>query len=99
MTEKFFQVLTDHIQAQTPDLNAGETILEFLYECYCQFNNLDDVQIKADFDALYENMNGMTLREMDKVIYPVCRLCHDHERSGLINGIMVGIRMRNELTE
>ncbi|RRD92947.1 hypothetical protein EII17_13385 [Clostridiales bacterium COT073_COT-073] len=63
MTEKFFQVLTDHIQAQTLDLNTGETILEFLYECYYQFNNLDDAQIKADFDALYENMNGMTLRE------------------------------------
>lgn len=44
-------------------------------------------------------MNGTILREMDKVIYPVCRLCHDHERSGFVNGIMVGIRMRNELTE
>lgn len=52
MTEKFFQILTDHIQTQTLDLNTVETILEFLYECYCQFNNLEDVQIKAALDTL-----------------------------------------------
>lgn len=99
MTKKFYQILTEHIQTQTPDLNTGETILEFLYECYCEYNNLNDTQIKTDFDALYEAMNGMTLREMDKVIYPVCCLCHDHERSGFINGIIVGVRLRDELTE
>ena len=45
MIEKFFQTLTEHIQKQTPDLNTGETILEFLYECYSEHNNLEDAQI------------------------------------------------------
>ena len=39
----------------------------------------------------------MSLRDMDKVIYPVCRLCRDHEKAGFIEGIKIGIRLRAEL--
>ena len=41
----------------------------------------------------------MPLREMDKVIYPVCKLCRDHEQAGFIEGIKVGIRLEQELTK
>ena len=56
-------------------------------------------QIKKDFHELYLAMNGKTLREMDEIIYPVCKLCRDHERSGFVEGIKVGIRLRQELTD
>ena len=59
---------------------------------------MDDAQIKADFNALYQAMNGMELQEMDKIIYPVCTLCRDHERAGFIEGIKVGIHLAQELT-
>ena len=36
---------------------------------------------------------------MDKVIYTVCTLCRDHERSGFIEGIKVGICLAEELLE
>lgn len=39
----------------------------------------------------------MPLKEMDKVIYPVCGLCRDHERSGFIAGIKIGIRLAEEI--
>ena len=42
-------------------------------------------------------MNGMTLRERDKIIYPVCRLCRDHEMAGFVEGIKVGIQLAQEL--
>ena len=58
MIEEFFQTLTEHIQKQTPDLNTGENILEFLYECYSEHNNLEDAQIKADFEAIYTSLCG-----------------------------------------
>lgn len=44
-------------------------------------------------------MNEMELREMDRIIYPVCRLCRDHEQSGFIEGIKIGILLHAELTE
>lgn len=55
--------------------------------------------IKENVNELYRLMNGMELREMDKIIYPVCTLCRDHQRSGFVEGVKVGIRLREELEE
>ena len=62
-------------------------------------NPYDNEQIKEDFNERYRLMNGMELREMDKIIYPVCTLCRDHERSGFIEGIKIGVLLQAELTE
>ena len=53
----------------------------------------------AEIAELYRQMNGMSLRDMDKVVYPVCKLCRDHEKAGFIEGIKVGIRLQAELIE
>lgn len=50
------------------------------------------------WDKVY-NIYGMPLREMDKVIYPVCKLCRNHEQVGFIEGIKVGMRLEQELTK
>ncbi len=57
----------------------------------------DNEQIKADFEELYRQMNGMPLREMDQILYPFCKLCRDHERSGFVEGIKLGILLTEEL--
>ena len=85
--------------ALSDGLNLGDadTVLEMLYECYNENHPYDNEEIKADFNELYRQMNGMSLKEMDKVIYPVCKLCRDHEKSGFVEGIKIGIRLANEL--
>ena len=94
--EKFLETLKRHIAEHPPNFGDGESVLTMLYECYSE-NNPDNEQIKADFDDLYQQMNGMTLQEMDKIIYPVCKLCRDHEQSGFREGVKVGIRLADEL--
>lgn len=42
-------------------------------------------------------MNGMTIWDMDKVIYPVCKLCRDHEKAGFFEGVKVGIHLATEI--
>ena len=74
----------------------AESFLAMLYECYDDLNGLDDKTIKADFDNLYQVMNGKSLQEMDEVLYPVCRLCRDHQRAGFIAGVKVGIQLAFE---
>ena len=37
-------------------------------------------------------MNGTPLREMDKIISPVCKLCRDHVWTGFVNGMKVGLK-------
>lgn len=71
-------------------------VLDVLFECYNEIYPFDDDQIKADFRALYAAMNDMELRQMDNIIYPVCTLCRDHERTGFVEGIRVGIRLAQE---
>ena len=57
---------------------------------------LDNAQIKADFNELYKQMNGMTLHEMDQILDPVCSLCRGHQRAGFVEGVKVGIRLNAE---
>ena len=96
MTEKYIQVLKEYVLSHEPNVGDGESILTFLYEAYSEVNRMDNDQIKADFNALYAAMNGMTLKEMDRVIYPVCTLCRDHEKTGFQEGVKVGIRLAQE---
>lgn len=83
--------------SQLPNFGNGESVLTLLYEVYNEVNPLDDGTIKADFNELYQLMNGMSLREMDKIIYPVCKLCRDHEKSGFIHGMRIGVMLADEI--
>lgn len=95
--DDYFRELKDHVLAQQPDFGDGESVLTLLYEAYNELQGFDDGQIKADFNELYRLMNGMDLREMDKIIYPVCTLCRDHEKAGFVEGVKIGIRLQQEL--
>lgn len=95
--KKFYDVLTQYVSENRPNFGGGESVLTMLYEAYSDCNRLDDAQIRTDFNELYQLMNGMDLRDMDKIIYPVCKLCRDHERSGFIEGIKIGIMLAHEL--
>ena len=95
--ETYFENLRDHILEKHPDVNDAESVLEMIYECYAQLNHMDNETIRKDFDELYQAMHGHSLREIDKVIYTVCLLCRDHEKTGFVNGIRIGVRLEDEL--
>ena len=99
MIEKYIHAREERALSDELNLGSADTVLGMLYECYNENHPYDNEEIKADFNELYRKMNGMALREMDKIIYPVCTLCRDHQRSGFVEGIKVGIRLRNELAE
>ena len=82
-----------------PSFGDGDSILTMLYEFYSEANRMDDDRIKTDFRELYQAMNGMPLREMDRITDPVCALCRDHERVGFVEGIKIGILLQLELME
>ena len=54
-------------------------------------------QIRADFRELYAQMNDMSIREMDTIIYPVCTLCRDHQRVGFTEGVKIGLLLAGEV--
>ena len=96
--KQYLEKLKQHIADNPPDFGDANSVLGLLYECFNENHPYDNEEIKAEFNALYQAMNGMPLREMDKVIYPVCKLCRDHEQAGFIEGIKVGMCLEQELT-
>lgn len=96
--QKFVQMLKNHLDQETPNYQDGdaESLLEMLFDVYTEFNGFDNEIIRNDFNTFYEVMNGKTLREMDEIIYPVCTLCRDHEKTGFEEGVKVGIRLTQE---
>lgn len=97
MIQKYIQALIEFAMADQSTMPDGESIIGTLYECHNENHPYDNDQIKADFHELYQQMNGMSLREMDRIIYPVCTLCRDHEKAGFVEGIKIGIRLGQEL--
>ena len=85
----------DDLQPKYP--NNAESILEVLYDTYNEHSCFENEQIKADFEELYQRMNGKSLQEMDEIIYVVCTLCRDHEKAGFMEGVKAGIYLAQEL--
>ena len=96
--EEYLRALENHVASHKLNLGDGESVLSLLYEAYSDNNRMYNDQIKADFAELYPLLNGMPLREMDWLINPVCALCREHERTGFIHGVQVGIRLAQEET-
>ena len=94
--KEYFEALKNHIGQNPPEHGDADSVLALLYEAYNAVNTMDDDQIKTDFNALYQVMNGMELKDMDRIIYPVCTLCRDHERAGFVEGIKIGIQLAME---
>ena len=97
--KEFVEKLKQLVAENPPNYGDADSVLGLLYEYFNENNPYDNDEIKADLEELYQQMNGMSLRNMDKVIYPVCKLCRDHEKAGFIEGIKVGIRLQAELIE
>lgn len=97
----FLEKLKQYMSEHPLDLSRsdGDTILEILYECYDEINGMDNAEIKQDFEAIYRAMNGKSLKEIDEIIYAVCTLCRDHQKSGFAEGMRIGYRLAQELLE
>ena len=95
--ERYIEKLRSYLTEQNLPDESPLSILNMLYEAYNEINLMDDDKVKQDFHELYELMNGMPLRDMDQIAYPVCTLCRDHERDRFIHGVQVGIRLAEEL--
>ena len=84
--KRYIEILKSYLENHPPCFGDGESVLAMLYECHSENNRYDNEQIKAGFNELYQQMNGMSLREMDQIVYPVCKLCRDHEKSWIHRG-------------
>ena len=95
--KKFYDVLSRYVSENQPNFGNGNSVLTMLYEAYSDCNQMENEQIKAAFEDLYRQMNGMELHEMDRILDPVCSLCWSHERAGFVDGIRIGFLLAQEI--
>lgn len=77
--------------------NDAHSILEMLFGYYHECNNTDTDPVKAAFEDLYQRIHGMSLCEMDRIVDAVCTLCREHEKTGFVEGVKVGILLSKEM--
>ena len=94
---EYLTALQTHLNTQQS--TNTENILELLYDAYNDTTGMDNEEIKADFEKLYQLMNGKPLQEIDEIIYVVCTLCRDHEKAGFVEGVKVGSGLDQELAK
>lgn len=93
---EFLTALQTHLTTQQ---STNQNLLDLLFDAYNDTTGMDNAAIKADFEELYQLMNGKPLQEIDEIIYAVCTLCRDHEKTGFIEGVKVGIGLGQELAK
>lgn len=94
-----FESLKRYAETHAPNFGETDTdsVLEMLYDYYKEFNTYESGAIKDGFNALYERLEYLPLKELDKVIYVVCDLCIAHERAAFVEGTKVGVHLGMEL--
>ena len=96
--DEFMTTLQSNLDALQPNYpDNAQSILEVLFDAYNESSGFDNASIKADFEELYQLMNGKPLKEIDEIIYAVCTLCRDHEKAGFIEGVKVGMCLAKEV--
>jgi len=97
---EYVAVLRKYVAENPPSYGSdAHSILDMLYYRYSECNRLDNSEIKAAFNNLYQQMHGMSLREMDRIIDVVCTLCREHEKAGFTAGTVVGALLIFEINE
>ena len=92
MVNEYVRILKRHVAENPPnDGNDAQSILEMLFSYYHECNNTDTDAVKAAFEDLYRRMHGMPLREIDRIVDAICTLCREHEKSGFVEGVKVGM--------
>ena len=98
--DEFMKVLQTKLATKQPNYpDNAESILEVLFDAYNESSGFDNAAIKADFEELYQLMNGKHLKEIDNIIYAVCTLCRDHEKAGFIEGIKIGFHLMDAVSK
>ena len=60
---EYLTALQTHLATQQ---STNQNILDLLFDAYSETTGLDNAAIKADFERLYEIMNGKPLQEIDE---------------------------------
>ena len=75
----------------------SETVLDQLYQAYCESHESDQPEIRNGFTELESLLESLPLDDNNAVFNLCCRLCSGYERKAFIDGLQYGARLMLEL--
>ena len=79
------------------NLNGAESVLEFLYDAYSEYNNMDTDEIRRSYRYVHEMMEKKLPEQLDSILESMNQLCREHERAGFIHGFILGMMLMEEI--
>ena len=80
-------------------MDGIDSILEFLFWNYTEYNPIHNDKIKAEFRELYGLFEYLTPQQEDRVFDVLSDLCLEHQQQAFREGFRVGLRLASEPAE
>ena len=108
ITQTFLEVLVllpivEALKAYTrnhpfdPGSCDGQTVLDQLYQAYCESHESDPPEISEGFKELESFLESLPLDDNNAVFSLCCRLCTAYERKAFHDGLLYGANLMQEL--
>ena len=93
--------LSAYIKEHPPGFRAANTdsVLDALFWVYTESNRLDNSAVQDGYTRLHQRLNGLPLDELDEICDIVYDITSNREISCFAHGIIVGMRLEQELRE
>ena len=97
------QIFAEALKAYTcnhpfdPGSCEGETVLDQLYQAYCESHESDPPEISNGFKELESFLESLPLDDNNAVFNLCCRLCSAYERKAFLDGLQYGAHLILEL--
>lgn len=77
------------------DVNS---ILEFLWYCYMEYNPIHTQDIQNRFDELEPIIKALSFDDGTDLFNTVCSLCVEYEKQAFLEGLHLGAKLNKELS-
>lgn len=95
--KKYIEALRDYCQQNPLNHGDAESVMEFLYWHYAEFNPIDNQKIRDSFAKLRRQYPHLSLEEFDPIFTTVSDLCVEHEHLAFLEGLRLGVTLMTEL--
>ena len=75
----------------------AETVLDQLYQAYCESHESDPPEISEGFKELESFLESLPLDDNNAVFTLCCRLCTAYEEKAFRHGLLYGAHLMSEL--
>ncbi len=97
--QKYIKALRDYCKQNPLNHGDAESVMEFLYWHYAEFNPIDNRKIRDGFAQIRRQYPHLSMQEFDPIFTTVSDLCVEHERRAFLEGLRLGVTLMTELAE